>query len=181
MGVNGKKKGNKAENLLCQVLKDWSGLDFRRVPQSGGLRGHVMEYTVGDIICVDRKMPNKVFPFSIECKSYNMIDFSTLIPRPNAKSRTGEYVNCEIDKFWDQAESDALRGKKLPILFMRFNNMPKTMFFVVIDRKMAKNLFIPTTRLVSKKYVIFSSLELEKLSWEKFLKKAKKLWQNMYG
>lgn len=178
---NGKKKGSKGELLACEVLKDWSGLDFRRVPQSGGLRGHIIDYTVGDIICTDDSMRNKVFPLSMEVKSYKKIDFSTLLPRLNPSSKKNGVVACEIDKWWEQTTRDAERGQKLPILFMRFNNMPKKLFFVVIDRKMAKSLYIPKDRLVSRKYVIFTSESLTNLDWETFFKKVMKLWKSMYG
>lgn len=178
---NSKRKGGKGERIVCKVLKSWSKLDFRRVPRSGGLRGHIMDYTVGDIICTDRSMLNKVFPFTIEVKNYSKIDFSTLLPRSNPQSRSGERVECEIDGWWKQAMNDAERGQKLPMLIMRFNNLPRLFLYIVIDRKMAKHLHIPKTRLVSKKYVIFTSESLVELDFKTFLKKAMKLWKTMYG
>jgi len=181
MRKNSKNKGSKGERTLTKVLQDWTGLEFKRSPQSGGLRGHVMDYTVGDIICTDRAFRNKVFPFSIEAKNYGSIDFSTLLERPNPSSRTNTPVNCEIDLWWKQTVEDALRGEKLPILFIRFNNLPKEFFYVVLDRKHAKNLLIPKDRLVTKKYVITTTQKLAELKWNDFYLKALDLWTNMYG
>lgn len=179
--ANGKKKGGKGELLACSMLKEWSGLDFRRVPQSGGLRGHVMDYTVGDIICTDATMRNKVFPFSIEVKNYSRIDFSTLLPRLNPSSRKGELVKCEIDEWWSQTIRDAERGEKLPMLLMRFNNLPKQLFFVVMGREVARKLLIPDERMVTRRYVVFTSDAMRELDWELFISKANRLWKIMYG
>jgi hypothetical protein len=178
---NGKKKGGKGERVACEFLKEWSGLDFRRTPQSGGLRGHVMDYTVGDIICTDDSLRNKVFPLTIEVKNYKKIDFSTLLERSNTRGKTNKPVQCKVDEWWEQTESDGHRGEKIPILMMRFDNLPKNFFYVVIDRKHGKSLIIPKDRLVTKKYIIFTSEELQKIPWSKFFKQAKKLWKITYG
>src|SRR5690606_11936580 len=151
MAVNGKKKGSRNERMICKMLTEWSGLDFRRSPQSGGLRGHVTDYTVGDIVCTDRTMLNKVFPYSIECKSYAQIDFSKLIQIParaNRKNST-EFMKCEIDEFWAQCLSDAERGQKLPLLIMRYNALPKDFFFMVLGKNFVTKSIIPSNRIIT--------------------------------
>lgn len=182
--INSKAKGSKNERDVCEYLEQWSGLQFRRVPQSGGLRGHITDYTVGDIICVDKRMLNRVFPYSIECKSYNTIDFAKLlsIPRKPTKKSPEEHVACEIDKFWAQAVEDGKRGQKLPMLIMRYNNLPKNFFFIVLSRKLTNKKMLPKNRMVTQDYVITTSASLlEDTTWDSFFKQSLKIWKSLYG
>jgi hypothetical protein len=38
-----------------------------------------------------------------------------------------------ILKFWEQGERDAKLAKKMPLLFMRYNGLPKEFHFVALD------------------------------------------------
>lgn len=119
-GVNSKKKGNKAERDVAKWFKEWTGMDFQRVPQSGGLRWQKADNISGDIICADYDH-NREFPFSIEVKSYNSINFEHLI----VNNKTNQVL-----KFWEQAKDDAKRAGKIPLLFMRYNGMKAGAYFV---------------------------------------------------
>lgn len=119
--ANGKKKGNRGERQVVDFFKEWSGLEFSRVPQSGGLRWHRKDDTTGDVICTTKK---KKCGLSIESKNYREINFQHLL-LPG--------VQCDILKFWAQAKEDGIRGEKTPILLMRVNGMKKSTFFVVMD------------------------------------------------
>jgi Holliday junction resolvase len=117
--VNSRSKGSKNERKIAHILKEWSGYEFTRTPSSGGLRWQKTNNTAGDIVCTDEFHR---FPFCIEGKSYKEINFEHLIYLPKNN----------ILEFWAQATADAERAKKLPLLFMRYNGLPKDFYFVVM-------------------------------------------------
>ena len=53
--INSKKKGNRLELAVTQFMKEWTGYEFSRVPQSGGLRWQNRTSIAGDVICTDKK------------------------------------------------------------------------------------------------------------------------------
>lgn len=128
--INSKSKGSKGERELCKWWKNWTGQEFSRVPSSGGLRWSRTTDSTGDIINSDKKHFLR-FPFSIECKNYKTLDIKDIL-RENKKP--------QVLEFWDQAQSDAKRGHKLPILFMRENNMAKGLYYVIINKNVAEIL-----------------------------------------
>lgn len=170
--INSKNKGGKNERELCKALKDWSGYDFSRVPQSGGLRWRKTENTTGDIICSDDRHKGK-FIFSVETKFHNEINFQHLL-LPNGKNK--------ILEFWAQAVSDANRGKKIPLLFMRYNGMPKQTWFMVIELTnyiSIKQLIKPHSKLRYerpdglKRFVILNSNDFFKSDYKLICKKLR--------
>lgn len=131
--ANSKAKGNKGERELCKWFQQWTGYPFTRVPASGGLRWKNTNATAGDIICDDERHSRR-FQFSVESKSYKDINFEHLI--------LGNKSN-KVLEFWSQCNDDATRSDKVPILFMRYNGMPKNTWFVIIPFKVY-NLLFPT-------------------------------------
>ena len=125
--ANGKKKGNKGEREVANWFKKWTGYDFTRIPASGGLRWKNVKDTVGDIICTDDKHSGR-FPFSVESKKYKEIEILPCIIGQKANTLT----------FWEQAKDDGDRGGKEPILFMRYNNMKRNTYFVVVNEDIGK-------------------------------------------
>lgn len=122
MAINSKKKGNRNERKLTKLWSTWTGWEFNRVPASGGLRWKKTDNISGDIICTEPGIYN--FKFSIECKSYNKLDFDNLL-NGNKKSK--------IREFWEQAKADGKRANKVPILLMRCNGMKADMHFIVLS------------------------------------------------
>lgn len=118
--INSRKKGARGEKKACEVFQKWTSFKFHRVPQSGGLHWK-LDNTCGDIICGD---PLHRFDFSIEVKNYADINFEHLLM---------PHVNCDIMGYWAQCIKDAERGKKLPLLLMRYDGMAKDLFFAVIE------------------------------------------------
>ena len=150
MRKNSKKKGNRFERVVCKFWEDWTGYEFQRVPQSGGLRWKNTSDITSDVICTDKKHSRR-FPFSIECKSHQDIRFEhSLLQLKTAK----------INDFWAQTKSDAKRGNKLPILFMKYNGMPKDEMFVGISFKSA----YPLTLTSKKPYSIINNFGEDKES-----------------
>lgn len=168
--INGKNKGNRNERQLAKALKEWSGYEFTKVPMSGGLRWKRTADTSGDIILSDNNHPGP-FPFSIETKFHQEIKFEHLLL--NNK-------NTDIIKFWEQAMGDANRANKIPIVFMRYNSMPASTWFVVVSFKFYKQVLgkIDKKLIFTDKnhLVIFYSPDLfSTKSYKKILKKSQ-LW-----
>lgn len=175
--ANSKKKGSKNERDVCKFWKEWSGLSFTRVPASGGLRWKKTDNITGDIICDDERKSRR-FPFSIEAKFYKDINFEHMI-LGNKKQKFIE--------FWEQAKEDAERGNKLPILFARYNGMPKMVWFVAIPIsiweilqkmkfKAQGTFFIVSTP--DDDFIIMNSSELLQIDFKTFSINCKKLNRN---
>lgn len=128
--INSRKKGARGEKKAIEVLKAWTGMEFHRVPASGGLRWGKTENITGDIVCGDK---HKRFEFSIEVKNYKDINFEHLI-MPQVKSTI-------LDEFWPQCLADGVRGEKLPLLMMRYDNIkPADFFFIGLLKRDFKRL-----------------------------------------
>jgi len=122
--INSRRKGKRGEKIAREVLTNWTGLEFAGVPASGGLRWKKAENISGDLICTDALHR---FDFSIEVKNYADINFEHLL-MPGIKSDI-------MDEFWPQCISDAERGKKIPLLMMRYNGIrPRGLFFIILKK-----------------------------------------------
>lgn len=170
--ANGKRKGNKNERELTKWFQEWTGLEFQRVPQSGGLRWGNRDNIVGDIICTDERK-GRNFPFTIETKFHKDINFQHLLL---------EVKGNKILEFWDQAKSDGEATGKIPLLFMRINGMAKQTWFVGLDADLFNKHFIKYlkpeyTILTFKKpgynLVFMRSQELINFPIDKIIKKIK--------
>jgi len=138
--INSKNKGNRNERQVAEFLKKWSGLEFSRVPSSGGLRWKGREDTIGDITCT-----NGDFPFSVEAKFYRELNFEHLLYLDNAK----------IYQFWQQASNDALRANKEPLLFMRYNGLPKGFYFILVSNSFYRKVIVKAQNQVGVKFNLF--------------------------
>ncbi len=127
MPINSRNKGSRAERLVCELLLKWTGRKFAKVPASGGLHWNISQ-ACGDVICLSE---NHKFPFAVEVKNYNGINFSHLLIK-GAKAKKNERLP-EILEFWDQCVRDSKEAKKIPFLMMRYDNLPRDFFFIVLD------------------------------------------------
>lgn len=126
MGINGRNKGARAERKLADLFTKWTGLKFGRTPSSGGLNWKATNVK-GDIVCTEE---GHYFPFCIEAKFHAEINFEHLL-----------YLKePEIMKFWAQCKGDAARANKMPLLFMRYNGLPRDFWFIVLKYKDFLNL-----------------------------------------
>lgn len=132
-GINSRSKGARNERKIADLFTKWTGRKFAKTPASGGLHWK-SSFVHGDLICTKE---GHYFPFCIEAKSYNKIDFSHLLT-PGIK-------NVDILTFWKQCERDAKECNKVPILFMRYNGLPKDFHFVIVTQNYAKQIheFLP--------------------------------------
>lgn len=111
--MNSRRKGAKNEREVAKALKDWTGKEFAKTPASGGLQWKTAN-SKGDVVCTTE---GHYFPFCVEAKFHVKIDFSHLLT-PGIK-------NVEILDFWKQCVRDAKKCKKVPMLLMRYNLLPK--------------------------------------------------------
>jgi len=169
--INSKKKGNRNENNVAKLLKKWTGYEFARVPQSGGLGWQNRMQVTGDVIPTDPAEMVK-FPFSVEAKFYKEINFEAPLLG----------LNSDIIDWWIQAASDAKRANKLAILFMRRNGMPKDTHYVIIDASVFDEMLaVPSfdTRNGFYEYdrdiCIFLSTDLFRASYKDIRKQLKKI------
>lgn len=154
MAINSAAKGSKNERRLSKLFETWVGVEFVRVPRSGGLRWKSGLMITGDTIPSDPYTLAQ-FPFSIETKFYDEISFADLL-LPN---------NADIEKFWKQATTDSERVGKIPILLFRYNRMPRDTYFTAVPHSYfirIKSTLRDTTPdfpylSVTNRYVIFMS------------------------
>jgi len=139
--INSKNKGSKNERSLAKLFEKWTGYEFSRTPSSGGLRWSNTDSTVGDLICSD-KQHSRYFRFSVEAKFHRDINFEQLL-LPNK--------NKKILEFWGQALEDSERSGKVPLLFMRYNGMPKDLHFAAISYNAYSMIFKKSLQKVFKK------------------------------
>lgn len=186
--ANSKAKGSRFERVVAKYFTEWTSYDFGRSPQSGSF--HNNRDLGSDLICNDDHHKRRCC-ISIECKNYQDIRFEHILLGNK---------RCKILSFWDQASRDAKRTKKLPILCMRYNSMPKGEFFFVVDPLIASSLLelqkpdglisklmvinnpdllklsIPTPSL----YVFMSSEIKEKISYKALHKLLRKTQKEYY-
>jgi len=160
--INSSKKGGKNERDIAKLFTVWTGVEFVRVPRSGGLQWKSGLSVTGDLIPAD---PFELvrFPFSIEAKFYASITFQDLI-LPN---------KSDIQKFFDQSTRDGESIGKYPLVLFRYNRMKKHLYFVVMGYKQ----FIRVRRLMGlengwfnykNKFVIFTSDYLFETDFDEF-------------
>lgn len=123
--VDGKKKGNRTELDLVKTLNNRFGTGFSRSVGSGNrwsqvnhLPKHARDVFSGDLIVPEG------FVFAIESKGgYDGIDMSSIFVRGNS----------ELDKFLEQAEADANRCDRKPMLCWKKTRKPWLVFLHTQD------------------------------------------------
>lgn len=173
MAINSKKKGSKNERDVARLFKEWTGYDFARVPQSGGLNWHTSNST-GDIICTDEKHAHK-FKFTVECKFHEEINFAHLIDGTISK-KTNKVIH-----FWEQAVKEGKTVNKVPLLFMRKNGMKRDMHFVAMPERFFSQLYWTFTEFGYITFIsdqddiaIVNSVDFFNTDYKAIRKKAKK-------
>lgn len=117
--INSKLKGNRNEVVLAKLLSQWTGHEFQRIPQSGGLRWRNSMNICGDVLCTDNTFN---FPFSVETKHLKNFELNQSLRK-----------NSIIYRIFKQARDDAKRSNKIPVVFIRKNNMQSKNFIVIFE------------------------------------------------
>jgi hypothetical protein len=133
MGSKSKQKGNRYERRCAKLLSEFTNVNFRKVPASGGFNkfgGQVVaEHAFsGDVIC-----DKKEFIFSVEAKSQKAFSFVAMLKSPETALFT---------KWWEQCVEDATRVCKLPLLMFKPDNQED---FVALTIGGVVELGVPST------------------------------------
>jgi Holliday junction resolvase len=104
--VDSRAKGARGEYLVRDMLREHTGYQFERVPNSGAL-----EYLKGDLY-----VPHEKNRFCIEVKNYESSPLSD-------KIFTARKTNNLI-KWWVKLIQQATGGGQEPLLFFKYNRSP---------------------------------------------------------
>lgn len=109
IGRRSKRKGKTYERKIAGLLTDFTDVNFRKTPGSGGFNKQgVMikqESFCGDVIC-DRAD----FKFCVEAKNRDTFNFHSLLVNPNTAA---------FSEWWHQCLEDAKSVNLLPIMFFK--------------------------------------------------------------
>lgn len=119
MAINSRSKGARNERRAAELFTKWTGKKFSKTAASGGLNWKA-SFSIGDIVCTTE---GHYFPFAVEVKAHKEINFQHLMY---------DVKGCKIKEFWDQCSRDAERGKKIPMLMMRYDGLPADLFFIAL-------------------------------------------------
>ena len=117
--VDSRAKGARGEYIVRDMLRDYTDLQFERVPNSGAL-----EYLKGDLY-----VPHEKNRFCIEVKNYAE---SPLTDKIFTAPKTNNLI-----KWWKKLKEQAIGGNQEPLLFFKYNRSP---VFVVTEEKPVKTL-----------------------------------------
>ncbi len=112
--VDSRAKGARGEYIVRDMLREYTDLQFERVPNSGAL-----EYLKGDLY-----VPHEKNRFCIEVKNYAE---SPLTDRIFTAPKTNNLI-----KWWKKLKEQATGGNQEPLLFFKYNRSP---VFVVTEEK----------------------------------------------
>lgn len=110
--VDSRAKGARGEYLVRDLLREYTNLQFERVPMSGAL-----EYLKGDLY-----VPNEKNYFCIEVKNYSETPLTD-------KILTQKKTN-NLTKWWKKLVHQAEGGGQDPLLFFKYN---RSKIYVVTD------------------------------------------------
>ena len=105
MAVDSRAKGARAESDMAKFLKEKTGLDFKRVPLSGGL--HQSHGLKGDLYLV-----NSLNIYCIEVKHYKDDHFSSKILTDKTP---------QILEWWLQTIRESAQISRYPLLIYKFD------------------------------------------------------------
>ena len=120
--VDSRAKGARGEYLVRDLLRQYTNLQFERVPSSGAL-----EYLKGDLY-----VPHEKNKYCIEVKNYSE---SPLTDKIFTAPRTNNLI-----KWWNKVVQQAHMGNQEPLLFFKYNRSP--IFVVVKDKPQNFSLWI---------------------------------------
>ena len=100
-----KAKGNRAEYLIRDMLRKYTGLDWNRTPQSGALGAQFKMKS-------DLFVPGEKNIYSIECKSYK---------DDHVCSKILVNTTSPLFDWWEQVTKDAKSNDNEPILIYKYD------------------------------------------------------------
>ena len=126
--VNSRNKGATYERKIAKMLTDWTGIEIRRTPMSGGWN------KTGDLTPKDPSEMEK-FPLSFELKNRQEFSIEMLF-----HIRNSEDMPKILKKYWDQCSGEAKESEKVPLLILTRNNADN---FIMFDTGIFDNIILP--------------------------------------
>ena len=132
----GREKGHAFENEVAKILMVWSGVEWKRIPQSGGWGSK--DIASGDLFCVTEfnKKDPLIIPISLELKKVEAWEFVHFFKGLDSSP---------LGTWWTQSVNDASKSKKVPVLIFSRNRYP---IFIMIGNSTLTRL----EKLVGCKY-----------------------------
>lgn len=112
--VRARQKGQTFERAIAKQITDWSGIECRRTPLSGGWN------KIGDVTPKDPKQMS-TFPFTLELKNQE-----SWTPHMFLKISNSKDLPKMIANWWNQCCDDAKKSKRkvIPLLLFTKANYP---------------------------------------------------------
>jgi len=124
--VDSKEKGSRAETLVKNTLKKYTGLAFERTPLSGALDAkHGLKS--------DIYIPNEKNIYAIEVKHYK---------EDHISSKVLTNKDPQLLLFWKQAVREAEETNKKPLLIFKFDRSKLFVAFREFPKKDYSHMFI---------------------------------------
>ena len=169
VGRKSKRKGSRYEREMAKLFSDWYGEELIRVPASGGMRS----LTRSDLSC---RNPD-YFPFVIECKHREDINFESIIKSP--KVIIDYWIELKEKSNIEYWKSSELRGvfkfPKNPILILTKNYCPN---YIILQEYIIINLSRSVEKLKKESFISIHIPELNEniiiFVLEKFLELVSK-------
>lgn len=120
--VDSRAKGARGEYLVRDLLREYTNLQFERVPNSGAL-----EYLKGDLY-----IPHEKNKYCIEVKNYAD---SPLTDKIFTAPKTNNLI-----RWWTKLNLQAVQGNQEALLFFKYNRSP--IFVVTADKPENFSLWI---------------------------------------
>lgn len=147
--VSGRNKGSTFERHTAKEVSEWTGMEFKRTPMSGGWA------KTGDITPKNPKDMVK-FPFNLELKNQESWTIPMLMKLEGGK------LPKKVAGWWKQCEDDAKKSKRIPLLLMTKANEPVFLMMKTEQfRKLKLHKVVNASMKCGTKRVIL---------WEEFLK-----------
>lgn len=108
-GRKSKNKGKAYERAIAQALTEFTGVNFRKIPGSGGMNKQGIT-VAGHIFCGDIMCDRPDFRFSIEAKNRKAFLFSQVLKNSGT---------APITSWWYQCIRDAKTYNLEPMLFFK--------------------------------------------------------------
>lgn len=121
--VDSRAKGSRGEYIVRDLLRQYTGLDFERVPNSGAL-----SYLKGDLY-----VPNRKNKFCIEVKNYEESPLSDKV-----FTNKSNY----LVKWWEKIIQQANDQEQEPLLFFKYTRSKVYVCTINKPQKTEKYMFI---------------------------------------
>ena len=122
VGKRSKRKGKTYERRCAKILKEFTGVDFRSTPASGGFNKQGGVSIREELFCGDLISDSPNFRYCVEAKNREEFSFTALLKSPETAAFT---------KWWYQCITDAESVGLEPLMFFKPNNRDD---FVVMSR-----------------------------------------------